>query len=277
MECDIFRKHLEDFAEGKIDAELHQRCESHMTSCVHCLDLWMMKNSDGAERNEASTEQILQSTSTDACEQCENQLDSYIQDALSGFDAKLIKRHLEYCEPCSQLEYELKQLVHDLESMRYMQPPKDQVEAILARTLTPYQRLGRKTALLKSKIKTLYLRPRFSLEASMSASLAWFLLVGAPFSTAINAEDLPSIGRIIETEALETQQSLAQASSNLNKRFKSLQPLMLEGFNSIETGGADLIHKSWTVVEAQAGEVFGRVNDQLFLQNQNEIEQETQK
>jgi len=237
MRCNEFRKLLKAFLAEELSEKDRQPCETHLTSCEACLDVWLSQQQEAQNQNQAVgrlsesashalTASIMQNTELDPCQASENLLCDLVDESLDLERKQLLTLHLESCRDCKKLAATLEALSGELALLAEVEPAPELFGNILQRTIPGPDRVPERQSAAKRwfvrfpqiNFQRLMQRPRFSLEASFSTTLLWIALFGAPtglFSAAA-AEQLVGV------DLVQLQQRLTDAQHNLDEGFSNI-------------------------------------------------------
>jgi len=245
MKCQEFRENLPTFISEQLDDSLRLQCETHITSCVECLDLWLNNFSNQyhleTESGEELVNSILQSTNSDTCTDAKDLLVDYVDETLSPINNEMLSLHLKNCASCNSTAVMLRQLKIDLPQLSLRNPPADLLENILKQTLPWPQRLIRKISTSHFDFSNLLYRPRFSFEASFLGTVFWLAVFGLPNNNSTFA--LSEIYRF-SPDAIPTisaEVSISNFQQSLRVDEFQLPPLVVSRIDTLKNFSAQLI------------------------------------
>jgi len=218
MNCVEFESLKKEFAHGQLSAQLHERCEQHLTSCSGCLEAWVGVSEEDFVRTQ--TLQSLLGTDASVCEFANTQLSELWDDTPSASARLLLDEHVNECDECMDLSRLMNQLRVDLPHLAEAQPSLDFSSRVWASVEQKQKQIPSRVGALLSKWAQ---RPRFTLEVSYAGTLLWLVLFGVPVNSAGLDQVSSSFERIsevlVETSTRQSKR-LSQVYDQLNTEIR---------------------------------------------------------
>jgi len=260
MNCKKFQARLPAFTSRQLSTESRLQCETHITDCVECLDLWLSKCSNEfslePKSNEELVSAILQSTNSKTCNEAEDLLVDYIDETLELASSKILSIHLANCTSCKKTALTLLQLREDLPQIGLREPPADLLETVLGRTLPWPKRVIRKISKVNFDFSNLIVRPRFSMEASFLGTILWLALFGLPNNISAWAATEQYSFNPDFLSMTQVEDSISTFQENLETNLSRLQPLVMVRFSTLGNFSAQLIEKGITNTRQRSNKLW---------------------
>ncbi|MHC4932686.1 MAG: anti-sigma factor family protein [Planctomycetota bacterium] len=182
MDCRSFQDRLDDFLDGRLPDADRRTAKKHVRDCARCREMVEILRSASdtppVEPPSDLTRAILERTSGSPCESSRALLCDFVDGALTGVDADLVRLHLGDCPECTALGHALTRLADELPELAEIEPDPGFVDAVVARTVPWRRRVARRLPALADLGARLARRPRFALEAAYVGTVILVLAVG---------------------------------------------------------------------------------------------------
>ena len=260
MNCKKFQDRLPAFTSRQLSTESRLQCETHITDCVECLDLWLSHCSNEfslePKNNEELVSAILQSTNSKTCNEAEDLLVDYIDETLELASSEILSIHLANCTSCKKTALTLLQLREDLPQIGLREPPADLLETVLGQTLPWPKRVIRKISKADFGFSNLIVRPRFSMEASFLGTILWLALFGLPNNISAWAATEQYSFNPDFLSMTQVEDSISTFQENLETNVSRLQPLVVVRFSTLGNFSAQLIEKGITNTRQRSNKLW---------------------
>jgi hypothetical protein len=260
MNCKEFRGNLSAFSSEQLDNASRVECETHITTCAECLDLWLSNcPSEFRLANNPDKElvnSILQATNSNTCSEAGDLLVDYIDKALDLSTSEILSGHLANCSSCNKTAMALRQLKYDLPHIALREPPADLLEAVLRQTLPWPTRLIRKISTANFNFSNLIYRPRFSLEASFLGTILWLAVFGLPNNISIWAETEQYRFDPDSIPTIQVEESISFIGQNLEIDVSQLQPLIVNQIDALGNFSARYLDSGITRTRQSSNEFW---------------------
>lgn len=179
MRCEEFEQRLAELSAGRLTSPEERVCLEHAGCCSKCARLLATVRGDRqVEPPDELVGKVLERTSGGTCREARELLCDYVDGVLPPGESQLLQGHLQICTQCRALVDSLAVSHTLLPELAVAGPGPGFAEAVFERTHRLPRRSERPVDAVIAFARSLFLRPRFALEAAYIGALLLFGLYG---------------------------------------------------------------------------------------------------
>jgi hypothetical protein len=249
MRCEEFEQRLAGLTAGRLRDPEEDACLRHAATCAKCTRLLETARGDcRVEPPNGLLESVLEQTTGRACGDARELLCDFVDGTLPHGEDALLKGHLRVCPRCRALADSLEISHVLLAELAEADPGPGFTASVLEETNRLPQRPEQSVDGLLAFVRSLFLRPRFALEAAYVGALLLFGLYGLIPGEPLQPKFFSAGPTVTEMHQKATRFTSA-AVADLSNRSRSLE--ILASAWTKTTGETLRVYSATTFVELE--------------------------